>query len=95
MRSDAQAVLPSELERCAVSDKRVLKTMLVTSSVSEARLQHRLAHRRAGFPSGAPLGMARTPHPAQTRKLGARRVDPPKRQVDHGRCCEIGHAEFS
>jgi hypothetical protein len=37
--------LPSELERCAVSDGRVLKKLLVTSSVSGARLQHRLAVR--------------------------------------------------
>jgi hypothetical protein len=40
-----KAVLPSELERCAVAGKRVLKKLLVTSSVSGARLQDRLAVR--------------------------------------------------
>lgn len=40
-----KAVLPSELERCAVTDTRVLRRLLVASSVSGARIQHQLAVR--------------------------------------------------
>lgn len=38
-------VLPAELERCALSEVRLLKKLLVTSSISGARLQHGLAVR--------------------------------------------------
>jgi superfamily II DNA or RNA helicase len=44
-RQAGKAVLPSELERCTATDKRVLKKLLVTSGVSRARFQHRLAVR--------------------------------------------------
>jgi hypothetical protein len=68
-----KAVLPSELERCAVSEKRVLRKLLVTSSVSGARLQHRLAVRSIAGKYCAPaeaktcMWSGRRSHPEDVR----------------------------
>jgi hypothetical protein len=48
-------VLPFELERCAVTDGRVLKRLLVTSSVSGARLLQRAAVRSVAGKYCAPI----------------------------------------
>jgi hypothetical protein len=68
-----KAVLPSELERCAVSEKRVLKKLLVTSSVLGARLQHCLAVRSIAGKYCAPaeaktcMWSGRRSHPEDVR----------------------------
>jgi hypothetical protein len=71
-----------------------LRTQQFTDEQALALAARTWTDHRTGLPFGARLGMARTPHPAEAGSLGGCGIDPPKRQVDHGRCGEIGHADF-
>jgi hypothetical protein len=79
--------LPSELERCVVTEGRVLKKLLVTSSMSGARLLQRVAVRSVA-------GKYCAPDEAKTCMWSGRRAHPEDLRV----CALTGipfHVEFA